>query len=40
MSHLRNAALMALAFFALTFGGALTVKADTIGTERPVFEPH
>jgi hypothetical protein len=30
MSYLRKAGLMALAFFALTFGGALTARADTI----------
>ena len=30
MHHLRKAGLMALAFFALTFGGALTARADII----------
>jgi hypothetical protein len=30
MSHLRKAGLMALAFFALTFAGALTARADTV----------
>src|SRR5215207_1291284 len=30
MSHLRRAGLMAVAFFALTFGGALTARADIV----------
>jgi hypothetical protein len=30
MSHLSKAGLMALAFFALTFGGALTARADIV----------
>ena len=30
MSHLRKAGLMAVAFFALTFGGAMTARADII----------
>ena len=30
MSHLRKAGLMALAFFALTFGGAATATADVV----------
>lgn len=30
MSHLRKAGLMALAFFALSFGGAVTARADIV----------